>query len=91
MKALAQEFALEILDRKDNGKTFMWGRFDSDGPEGFDYELDYEFDDDMRYWTVSIDSVQIHDEMGDVVSWYSKIQLAEFILDANEELNKVGL
>jgi hypothetical protein len=91
MKSIAQEFALDVQERKDRGKTFMWGRFDSDGPEGFDYELDYEYEGEEKYWSVNIDSIQRHNEMGDVCGWYTKKQLEAFIIEANDELNKVGL
>lgn len=91
MKTLALEFAEDVLWRKENGKRWCWGRFESEGPQGFDYELDSGYDEGPKHWTVRIDSIQIHDESGDVRGWYSQKELAAFIIDANEELNKIGL
>ena len=88
MKSIAQEFALEVQERKDRGLVWTWGRFESDGPIGFDYELWKGYDDGTgeSEWTVSIESIQVFNEDGDVCGWYDKKQLAEFIAEANEQL-----
>ena len=87
MKSIAQEFALEVQERKDRGKTWDLGHFDSgQEPMGFEYRL---LNVSTRYETcylVKINTIEIYNDMAEVVGHYDKKQLAEFIAAANEQL-----
>lgn len=88
MKSIAQEFALEVQERKDRGKIWDWGYFDSgQEPMGFDYEVFWHYDGDVRHFFVDIEDIEIYNDMAEVVGHYDKKQLAEFIAEANEQLN----
>ena len=87
MKSIAQEFALEVQERLDLSGHVSYGHFDSgQEPMGFHFNLDHGWDGHDKYWFVTIDDIEIYNDMGETVGHYDKKQLAEFIAEANEQL-----